>query len=292
MAARQRGRIARRQLSAIGVSHASIRWLVARNRLLPSLRCVYLVGHDAPVELGRETDALLSVREGAALSHWSAAALWNLWTPLPRLVQVTTDDAPAARNPGVRVHRRRILERRDVRIESGLPVTSPARTLMDIAITATERQLELAFDRGLVEEVFRPPQVADVLERAGGHPGRARLSSLLDRELLGTTMTRSEGEERMLALMRAARLPLPEVNAKFGGHQIDFFWPAHRFAIETDGRRFHSTRLRFERDRRKEQDLRRLNVEVMRIARNQLITDAYAITARTAEQLARRQPAA
>jgi very-short-patch-repair endonuclease len=288
----QRGRIAYRQLRAIAVTASSIAWLVEKGRLIPSVRCVFLVGHNARVELGRETDALLSVRDGAALSHWSAAALWGLWTPAPNHVDVVVMDHNAARNPGVRVHRSRILEPRDVRIKSGLPVTSSARTLLDIATTATDRQLELAFDRGIVEEAFRPSQAADVLDRAGGHHGRARLAALLHRELLGTTMTRSEGEERMLALMRAARLPEPEVNAAFAGHRIDFFWPAHRFAIEVDGFRFHSTRVRFERDRRKDQDLRRLNIEVMRITRTQLTTDAYAITARTAEQLAQRQPAA
>jgi len=87
------------------------------------------VGHDASTELGRETEALLSVRDGAALSHWSAAALWGLWTPAPAVVEVTVDDAPAAVNPGVRVHRSRILERRDLWIRKGLPTSrghSPA----------------------------------------------------------------------------------------------------------------------------------------------------------------------
>ena len=108
----QRGRIAFRQLRAIGVSPASVDWLVSRGRLLPSLRCVFSVGDSAPVELGAETDALLSVREGAALSHWSAAALWGLWTPAPAAIDLIVATASkASANPGVHVHRSRILTR-------------------------------------------------------------------------------------------------------------------------------------------------------------------------------------
>ena len=98
----------------------------------------------------------------------------GLWTPSPRLIEVTVDDAPAARNPGVRVHRSGILESRDVWIRKGLPVTSPSRTLLDIAVSATARQLERAFDRGIAEGTVRPSHVADILVRAGGDRGPAR----------------------------------------------------------------------------------------------------------------------
>jgi len=86
------------------------------------------VGHDASTELGRETEALLSVRDGAALSHWSAAALWGLWTPPPPSWRSPWTMRRAV-NPGVRVHCSRILERRDLWIRKGLPTSrghSPA----------------------------------------------------------------------------------------------------------------------------------------------------------------------
>ena len=288
MASRQRGRIASRQLRAIEVNPSSVTWLVSRGRLFPSLRCVFSVGHNAPTELGAETEALLSVREGAALSHWSAAGLWGLWTPMPAEVDVTVvTTSKASANPGVKAHRSRVLQRKDVRIRSGLPVTSPARTLLDIASTATYRQLELGFDRAIIEKLLRPAQVAELLSRAGGHPGRKRLTMLLERETSGTTMTRSDGEERMLALMRAARLPQPLVNAKVAGYEIDFYWPDHRFAVEVDGWRFHSGRRAFEDDRRKDQDLRRAGIDTMRTTGRQLNEQAYALVAGVANGLAR-----
>jgi hypothetical protein len=252
VARHQRGRIASRQLRAIEVSRTSVAWLIDRGRLFACLRGVFRVGHDAPIELGAETEALLSVRDGAALSHWSAAALWGLWTPAPAVVEVTVDDAPAAVNPGVHVHRSRILESQDVRIKDGLPVTSPPRTLLDIAPSATDRQLEIAFDRGIVEPTMRLSQVRDVLGRAGGHRGRGRLAALTDKESDASSLTALDTEERMLALIRQAGLPAPEVNFPFGGWRLDFYWPAARFALEVDSHGFHSSRYRFERDRRKD----------------------------------------
>ena len=267
MARLQRGRIAFRQLRAIGVAPASVAWLVAKGHLFGSLRCVFVVGHTATVELGAETEALLSVRDGAALSHWSAAALLGLWTPPPTIVDVTVDSSSAATNSGVHVHRSRILKSHDVWIRRGLPVTSPARTLLDLAPTATDRQLELAFDRAITERTLSPSHVADLLTRAGGHRGRARLTALLDHERDASTLTRSQAEERMLALIRQAGLPEPQVNAAYGAYTLDFYWPQARLVVEVDGYQFHSSRYRFERDRRKDNDLRRDHLEVMRTIR-------------------------
>ncbi len=270
------------------MARTSVAWLVQRGRLFPSLRCVFVLGHTAPIELGAETEALLSVREGAALSHWSAAALWGLWTPMPEMVEVTVNDAPAAVNPGVKVHRSRILESRDVRIRHGLPVVSPARVLLDIAPTATARQLELAFDRAIVDRIMRSADVADVLKRAGGHRGRKRLAALLQRELGGSTMTRSEAEERLLALIRSAKLPNPRVNARLAGYELDFFWPDAHFAVEVDGFQFHSSHGAFERDHSKDNDLRRLHIEVMRVTWRAIVNEPYAVVSGVAQQLARR----
>ncbi len=288
VAGRQRGRIARRQLLAVGVSHSSIVWLVTKGRLLPSLRCVFCVGHAAATELGAETEALLSVRDGAALSHWSAAALLGLWTPAPREIEVVVDVWEGAANPGVQVHRSRILEPRDVWIRKGLPVTSPARTLLDIAVSATDRQLEVAFDRGIVERTLRRSHVADVLDRAGGHRGRARLAALLEQERDASTMTESEPEERMLALIRQAGLPAPQVNFPFGNWKLDFYWPDARFVVEVDSYTYHASRYRFERDRRKDNALRRADIEVMRIVRREIKDRSHGVIADVARALTRR----
>lgn len=283
----QRGRVARRQLLAAGVSASTISWLVSQHRLIPCLRGVFALSHTAPIEFTRETEALLAVREGAALSHLSAAALWGLCVANPE-VEVVVRDGRSSRMPGVRVHRSRILESREVWIRKALPVTSPARTLLDLAVTATDRQLEIAFDRGIVEKILRPSHVRDLLERAGGHRGRARLAALLDREGGVTTVTASHPEERMLALIRRAGLPDPHVNFPFGGYKLDFYWPDARFAVEVDSYGFHSSRYRFGRDRTKDNVLRRADIEVMRVVESEIEERSHSLVVDVTRELARR----
>ena len=128
----------------------------------------------------------------------------------------------------------------------------------------------------------------DVLDRAGGHRGRGRLAVLLERESGASTMTRSEAEELMLALIRAAGLPAPEVNFPFGPYKLDFYWPKARFAVEADSYRYHSSRYRFERDRRKDNDLRRADIEVMRIVQREIKERSHGLVADIAGSLARR----
>ena len=228
------------------------------------------------------------MRDGGALSHWSAAALLGLWTPDSQDIEIVVDVWDGAVSPGVRVHRSRILESRDVWIRKGLPVTSPARTLLDIAVTATARQLEIAFDRGLVEKTLRPSHVRDVLDRAGGHRGRAQLAALLNRERGGTTVTASSPEERMLALIRRSGLPDPHVNFPFAGYRLDFYWPDARFVLEVDSRRFHSTPYRLQRDRTKDDVLRRDDIEVMRVMDSEIEERSHSIVVDITRALARR----
>ncbi|MGH2871081.1 MAG: hypothetical protein ACRDL5_01305, partial [Solirubrobacteraceae bacterium] len=134
IAGHQRGRIARRQLLAAGAGYSSINWFVASGRLKPKHRGVYAVGHDAPAPLAAATEVLLALRDGSALSHLTAAALWGLIPEPGPAAQLHTTvpggTAGAALNV-VLVHRARRLAPGDVRVRRGLPLTSPARTLLD-----------------------------------------------------------------------------------------------------------------------------------------------------------------
>jgi very-short-patch-repair endonuclease len=290
IAGAQRGRVASRQLQAAGISTSAIGRMVASGRLIPVHRGVFLVGHAAAARLGDETSALLAAGDDAALSHFSAAILWDLLPPGSgdRRIHVVVGKERRPCLPGVVVHRSRVLDSRDVWSRQRLPVVSPARALLDIAPHTSQRQLELAFDHGIVRRVLKPIHVADVLSRAGGHQGRKRLARVLERQTDGTTMTRSEAEERVLALIRAARLSEPIVNARVSGYEVDFFWPKERLALEVDGYRFHSARGAFERDRHKDNDLRRAGVTTMRTTWWQVIEDSYALVADLARQV---QPA-
>jgi very-short-patch-repair endonuclease len=149
-----------------------------------------------------------------------------------------------------------------------------------------QRHYELAFDRAIVNRVVRSSEIKELLGRAGGHKGRARLATLAAAEN-GTTITRSQAEERVLALIRSAQLPDPAVNRRVHGYEVDFYWADEQFVLEVDGFRFHSTRRAFEHDRRKDTDLRAAGLETMRVTWRQVEHEPFALVARMARAIAR-----
>lgn len=304
IAARQRGRISRRQLSDAGIERGAIRARVGAGRLIEQHPGVFAVGHGATVQFGDETAALLACGDGAVLSHLSAALVWDL-TPAPPLgtaapalgtaapplgtgapplgteIHVTVPRGRGPSLPGVRVHRARV----DAKLRHGLPVTSPARTPLDIATLLPERSLELAYDRALVARLTTPGEVRRAAARARGHHGCTPLERLLD--ATPTTVTRSEAEERVLALIRGAQLPPPAVNCRVHDFEVDFYWPRQRLVLEVDGFRFHSTRRAFEHDRRKGAALAAAGILVIRVTWRQIESEPLAVVARLAQALAR-----
>ena len=285
----QRGRVSTAQLYAAGISSGAISRRLASSRLIRLHRCVFAVGHTATTPLGEETAALLALGSTAVLSDVTGAGVVGLIEPAADgPVHVALPHKRRIALTGVVIHRTALLGPRDVRIRRGLPVMSPARALLDLAAgSVTDRQLELAFDKGIVERLLRASEVAELLSRAWGHHGRGRLAAVLGRQTSGTTMTRSEAEERMLALLRAARLPDPLVNAKVAGCEVDFLWPQHRFALEVDGFRYHTTQGAFERERRKDAHLRRAQIEVARTTWRVIEREPYALVADVARELSR-----
>jgi very-short-patch-repair endonuclease len=284
IAGAQRGRISRRQLTAAGIGRGAIDGLIRRGSLLPRHRGVFAVGHLAAIEFGRETAALLAVRPGAALSHHSAAALWRLRVPECGVVDVVIRGQTGRSVRGIRIHRTRVLQDEDVRIHRGLPVTSPARTLLDLAGALRQRELEFAFDQAITSRIVRRADVLKVITRMPGRAGRCLLLDLLD-AARGPALTRSEAEERFLALIRSAQLPEPKVNARIHGYEVDFLWREQRLVVEIDGYRYHSTRRAFEHDRRKDATMQAAGLTTMRITWRQLEGEPYAVVARLAPPL-------
>jgi very-short-patch-repair endonuclease len=282
----QLGRISRAQLIAAGLSRDAIARRVAAGYLIRLHRCVFAVGHLAPTSLGAETAALLASCDGAVLSHHTAAEMWRIRRPNAGdgPIHITVPGDKGVRVAGAKVHRTRLLEPQDTRIHHRLPVTSPARTLFDIAPALTLRELERALDEALIAKLVSPTQIAAFLDRTPRRPGAPRLKALLDRS--ATTRTRSEAEERFLALVRAAELPVPEVNAQLQGYEIDFLWRERRLAVEIDGYAFHGGRPAFERDRRKDARLQATGFTTMRVTWLQLRHEPYAVVGRIAQALA------
>lgn len=282
----QRGHVTRVQMRAVGLSDGMLDRLVRRGHLVRVHRGVFaLAGLDPRAPLGAETAALLSVRDGALLGHRTAAALWGLVAAPNSPVHVVVEGGSAGRRRGVRIHRTVMLADSDRRLRQGLPLTSPARTLFDVAPQLSSRELELALDHGLVHRLLRPAELRARLGEAGDRRGRAAIRALLEAHG-APTITRSQAEEVFLALVRGAQLPAPLVNVHRHGYELDFLWEPQRLVVEIDGFTYHRTWHAFERDRRRDAALRAVGVATMRITWHQLQREPLAVIARLAAALA------
>jgi very-short-patch-repair endonuclease len=247
--------MSRQQLLAAGIEPTAIKRRLRSGKLELVHRGVYGLPHTHDLPLAAETAALLACGEGAVLSHHSAVTLWGLRPGTARPVHVTI---PGARGcptlEGVRVHRSVRLTPADIQLHHGLPITSPARALLDVAADLTDRDVERMLDEGLfVLRILTLPQVADVLARAG-RPGKARLARVVANHR-DSTRTDSPPEERLLGLIRAAALPEPHLQARRLDYRLDFFWPELALAVEVDAYGTHGSPARFEADRRRDSRL-------------------------------------
>jgi predicted transcriptional regulator of viral defense system len=273
LAQRQHGVVSRAQLHAQGVAGTAItRWLRAGrlHRIHPH---VYALGHRAiPLE-GQLWAALLYAGGGAVLSHTTAAWIWSLIDAEPRWIDLVARDRRRSL-PGVRVQRRRLVERADCR---GLPVTSVARTLLDLAGTLSYRQLRRAMSEADYRGLLDPSEIAAVLGR--GRSGSRALRRALGTHLPELAQTVSVLEERFFELCEMAGLPLPEVNASVGSMRVDALWPAQRVAVELDGGDAHGSWAQIKRDRQRELALRAKGLQVVRYTWEQITTRADEVAA-------------
>jgi hypothetical protein len=193
---------------------------------------------------------------------------------------VTVPTAAGRPGPrGIRIHRCATLRPDETRRRRRISVTSPVRTLLDLAPLVTARRLRRMVDEAHVQRLCTPAQLAQGVAVRGGRPGTPALAALLAQHEIGSTVTFSELEERFLALCVAAGLPRPDVNAPGVAGRVDFTWPALRLAVETDGGRFHSTRAAIERDRAKEARLVTSGWRVLRFTWRQVVFDQDLVVA-------------
>jgi len=250
LAGRQHGVVARAQLLAAGISEQALDRRLKARRLRPLHRGVYLVG-PLLVPRAQAMAAVLACGEGAVLSHRSAAGLWELLPGVDRRAPIEVIIARGDhRRPHIRIYRTHTVRPDEVTTLEQIPVTTPARTLLDLAAVAQPRELERALAEAFAKRLASRARLLELLSRHGRPPGVSRLRSLLRSGELA--LTRSEAEDRFLALVRKAQLPAPEVNTVVVGHEVDFYWRTERLVAEVDGLAFHSSAARFESDRRRD----------------------------------------
>ena len=274
------------QLHIAGVGRGAVRRRLENETLHRMFRGVYLVGHPIPLPGGRELGAVLACGHRAFVSHRSAAALWGL-ARAPLDVDVTVVARGCRSRDGLRVHRVDRLDATDRDHKSGIPVTSPARAIVDYAATANAGELEYAIAEAHAHHLTTEPQILAAIERVPNHAGAASLRSILSQPG-GARRTRSGGERAMLRLTRAAGLPAPRTNVLIEGYTADFLWAEERLIVEVDGYDFHSSRAAFERDHRRDIVHKNAGYEVLRFTARQLEDEPLYVAAVIARALDRR----
>ena len=270
------------QLAGLGVARATLARWSARGVVRRLHHGVYLVGPVAP-PLARFAAAQLAVR-GGVVSHRSAAILQALRPEEQHAVDISTTARGARSRDGILVHTTAALPESEVRSLDNLRVTSPERTLLDLAAVG-DPHLARALEEARIRRLVSDATIRALLDRHRGRRGTAPLAAAV--RAPDPSLTRSEAERRLLALIRTSQLPRPQTNVRVGRFEVDLLWPAERLIVEVDGFAFHGTRAAFERDRARDAELQARGYSVVRITWRQIEREPHAVVARLAAALAR-----
>jgi very-short-patch-repair endonuclease len=265
VAERQHGVVSVAQLMEAGLTRNALSGRVKGGRLHRVHRGVYAVGHAGISSHGRWMAAALACGEGAALSHRSAAVLWGLLKREERVVDVSVPgDGGRKRRRGVRLHRSRSLRSQHVTRRHGIPVTIPARTIVDLRQSVPSWE----WRRAIREAEVRGLSLGSDVE---------------------TDSTRSDLERDFLRICRHSRLPPPEVNVRVGPYPVDFLWRERGLIVETDGYRYHRGRQAFRDDHARDLELRARGFEVIRLSEEQVNEGSEKVAELLREVLASRR---
>jgi very-short-patch-repair endonuclease len=271
LARRQHGVVGREQLLGMGMGRRVIARRLEQRRLHEVHRGVYVLGVRRISRRGRWMAAVLACGERALLSHRSAARLWGLLSPASDWIDVTRPDRRVNRH-GIVSHRSCVPDDERLVVD-GIPVTSPFRTVFDLAAISTLRELERAWHeaevRGLRDRVSLPM----LLERYPGRRGSRNLRSLLETpEPVG--FTRNDFEEAFVAFVDSYELRRPRMNGTLAIRgrffEIDALWEDERVAVELDSRSVHGTSRNFESDKQRDRILLAEGWRTMRVTWRQL----------------------
>ncbi len=247
----QHGVVSRAQLLALGFSAKAIRHRVAVGRLFPLWVGVYGVGHRDLDRKGRWRAAILACGDDACLSHRSAGALYGICEERNSVIEVSVPRPGKINRPGIKVHRRPSLPSEDVGTVNRIPITSPVRTMIDLATEQGPQTLLRTINEADKRDVICAEDLRNELDGYVGQPGVRPLRTLLDRDTF--VLSDEELERLFLPLAREAGLSLPMTKQMVNGFEVDFYWPDLKFVVETDGLRYHRTPFAQARDARRDQ---------------------------------------
>jgi hypothetical protein len=297
VARRQHGVVTRDQMRYLGLSEDRIDGWVRDGRIHRVVRGVYALGRASTGERGRIHAAALACGPDAIVSHRSAAFLLGIGERSPRVVDLITHHQQGRRIDGIKAHRvPRLAPSELVRVD-GIPCTSAARTVVDLAGTYGEKEMRETVERAASEGVLDLAVIDAVLETGPRRRGAPCLRRVIEdwRPVAETTNledARSLFEVRLLPLIAAAGLPIPRVNAPVRTAErileVDLLWPEERFVLEADSRRHHAIEVAFERDRRRDRELMETGYGFLRVTWREAEREPGAVLAALRTELLRR----
>jgi hypothetical protein len=298
LAARQDGLVSTRQLAKCGVSRGQLERWIRDGRLLPVFHTVYAVGHGSIGARGRMRAATLAC-PGALISHRSAAVLLGFGEVAPVVVDLIPAEQAGRKVDGIKVHRVLYAARSERGHVRGIPCTSPARTIVDLAGTYGDHELRQTVERAATARRLDLAAIDSILATGPRRRGAPCLRGILDdwrpvAETAQYTTVRSLFEAKLLPLLVAAGLPLPHINAPVHTEErileVDLLWDQERFVVEADSRRHHAIEVAFERDRKRDRELLAVHYGVLRVTWREVEHEADAVFAVVRGELERRRP--
>jgi hypothetical protein len=272
LAAEEWGVLSTDELRACGLTDHEVKCRGRTGRLHRIHQGVYAVGHRAITREGRWLAAVKACGCRSVLSHYSAGALWGVVEWDDRKPEVTVPGPGSRRHPGVRVHRSARLERRDVMTRDGIRVTSPARTLLDLASQLPYMTLRRAVREAMAQRRVAIRQIAEVLIRAGPRRGSQDLARIIAD---GYTPTDTVLEDVVLDLILAGGYQRPDVGKALtlAGRRFvpDFRWPEQKIIVEADGRQWHDHKIAREDDAERQAFLEAHGEHVIRVTWHQAV---------------------
>ncbi len=285
LAARQDGVVSRQQLLGAGLTNEAITCRMRAETLVSVHRGVYAVGYRRIGRRGLWHAALLACGPEGAISHRDAGAEWKMTGPTRGPVSVTVPGGSGRNNRrGIDLHRAPLLPG-DVFQRDGLRVTSPSRTLLDLAGLLTPRELERALDEAHFLGRVSAATLTETLDTNRGRRGAAALRQALATHDLGSTRTETGLEERFLAIVRAANLPTPRCQVWVGRYRVDFLWAAQRLIAEADGDAAHRGQPRQARDADRDSELGARGYRTLRFGEDEIYNRPQAVVRRLADAL-------
>jgi predicted transcriptional regulator of viral defense system len=288
LAARQHGVVSTSQLAALGYTKSSVAKAAKVGRLHRVHQGVYVVGHQRLTWHGRCMATVLASSPSVA-SHLSAGWLWGLLQSSPGTLHVTCRRSRHAKRPFV-THAAN-LARVDLTRRDGIAVTSLARTILDLAVDSRERTVRRFIRQADDDKTFDLRAMEDLLDRTKGHRGQAKVRAALEIYDETPAFTRSDLEKRFLEVVGEAGLPAPSMNLFVEGFEIDAYWAEARFGVELDIYETHGSRLSFEEDRERDDELLHAGIETTRVTRPRLDREPDAVIDSLRRHLARRRGA-